>query len=98
MVRVASQGLLFGSGPTLTSGRQKAALVHGARWELRAYPVFRKDLNHLFDLLSRLGRTENRLTRHTNRPNRPTDRLKTAVLKKGGFGEPSTPIPPRIGR
>jgi len=39
MVQVASQGLLFGSGPTLTSGRQKAALVHGARWEPRPYPA-----------------------------------------------------------
>jgi hypothetical protein len=42
MVQVASQGLLFGSGPTLTSGRQKAALVHGARWESRAHTAVSK--------------------------------------------------------
>lgn len=39
MVQVASRGFLFGSGPTLTSGRQYPALVHGARWEPRAYPA-----------------------------------------------------------
>jgi len=39
MVQVASQGLLFGSGPTLSSGRQTPALVYGARWEPHAYPA-----------------------------------------------------------
>jgi len=60
MGQVASQGLLFGSGPTLSSGRQTPALVHGARWELHAYPrrpegaraactLFRPFLSNLLD-------------------------------------------------
>ena len=48
MVQVASQGLLFGSGPTLTSGPQNPALVHGARWEPRAYPAWVGETTHRY--------------------------------------------------